>query len=133
MKILITGSRDWTDYQIVFNALVKYYDDKPIIIHGAARGADRISGQIAYGLGYDVLKYPAEWDIYGKSAGPIRNSQMLTENPDIDFVLAFNDDLLNSKGTKDMVSKSIKAGRPVTLFSKECPDGQILSQNQFIP
>ena len=76
-------------------------------------GVDKTAGHLAdklYGMKVEV--YPANWTEYGPSAGPIRNQQMLDEGkPDV--VVFFHSDLKNSKGTKDMVRRSIKAGIPV--------------------
>ena len=53
-----------------------------------------------------VIKFPAEWDKYGKAAGVLRNQQMLDEGyPDL--VVYFHKDLENSKGTKDMVTRAV--------------------------
>jgi UDP-N-acetylmuramoylalanine-D-glutamate ligase len=48
--------------------------------------------------------YPAKWDLHGKSAGPIRNQQMLDTG--VDLVIAFP----GGKGTAHMVSIAKKAG-----------------------
>lgn len=55
--------------------------------------------------------YPALWNKYGKSAGPIRNQQML------DIVYAFTYDLENSRGTRDMVLRARKTKIPVILYN----------------
>ena len=49
--------------------------------------------------------YPADWELHGKSAGPIRNQQMLIEGKP-DLVLAFP----GGKGTAHMVSIAKKKG-----------------------
>jgi hypothetical protein len=90
-----------------------------VIIHGGARGADRIAGEVAMALGFVIRVYPADWVIHGKAAGPIRNSEMLRkehylEEP-IDLCLAFTWDLAISRGTHDMVQKARKAHIEVQL------------------
>jgi len=79
------------------------------LIHGAAKGADVMAGDWASSFGIPVEEYSADWDAYGKAAGPVRNQQMLTEGkPDV--VLAFPTvDLSTSKGTRSMVTKAIVA------------------------
>jgi hypothetical protein len=72
----------------------------------------KISRVIAGELGCLVQPYPADWEKYGKAAGSIRNSEMLTKGKP-HGVLAFHNDLVNSKGTKNMVVQSLKAGIPV--------------------
>ncbi len=51
-----------------------------------------------------------------KAAGPIRNQQMLDEEPDIDLVIAIHEDPTLGKGTRDMVSRARKAKKPVHIF-----------------
>lgn len=87
-----------------------------VIIQGGARGADLIArDRCAY---HDIKfqTFPAEWDRYGKAAGPIRNQQMLDEGKP-DCVIAFHDDIENSRGTKDMVERARKAGLTVHVES----------------
>jgi len=64
------------------------------------------------------LEFPARWDLYGRAAGPLRNSQMLKEGKP-NLVIAFHDNLDSSKGTKDMVNKSLKDNIEVILISKK--------------
>jgi len=44
---------------------------------------------------------------------------MLKDNPDIDLVVAFHDDIENSKGTKHMVNIAQKNGIKTLLFEKK--------------
>lgn len=82
------------------------------IIHGMARGADRMGGEYAKVHGIPVLEFPALWNQYGNRAGPIRNAQMLKEGqPDV--VVAFRGP--NSRGTQNMINQARKAGIPVTV------------------
>jgi len=98
-RILICGDReykDWTQIRDYLDTISR----TTIIIHGGARGADSIAGNLAISLKMKVIKFPAEWDKYGKGAGLIRNQQMLDEgHPDL--VIYFHKDIENSKGTKD--------------------------------
>ena len=84
------------------------------IIHGGASGADNLAGEAAKELGFEVEVYPADWKTYGKSAGPIRNRQMINQRPDL--VWAFHDNLRDSKGTKDMVRVARQLGYKVTIY-----------------
>lgn len=145
-NILITGDRNWTEYPVIFEALTKAWDEwatatvvnltqdreignksrNVMVIHGAARGADTLAGKAAWMLGFGIRVYPADWNKYKRGAGPIRNSLMIKENK-IDLVLAFHDDLKNSKGTKDMVGKALELGRPVRLYKS---DGSFIELTQ---
>jgi YspA, cpYpsA-related SLOG family len=116
VKILCTGSRHWKRVGVVNNVLkgviAKHGDPANIlIIHGACRGADTIVDRCARKLGFQVKAYPAAWDQYGDGAGPMRNRQMLDENPDVEFIIAFHDDIENSAGTKHMCSYALIKGK----------------------
>jgi hypothetical protein len=45
--------------------------------HGGARGADAAIDQAASRLGWPVQILRAQWSLYGRGAGPVRNRQML--------------------------------------------------------
>mgnify|MGYP002712303011 CR=1 FL=1 len=110
MRMLITGSRDYKDKEIIIDAIEKYlgneYIEDVIIIEGGARGADRIAQQHALDMGYIVETYPANWDKYGKKAGSIRNQEMVDSGADI--CLAFP--LEGSIGTYDCIRRAKKSG-----------------------
>jgi YspA, cpYpsA-related SLOG family len=111
MNILICGSLDWNDFPTIKKYLeeVKNQSQAVItIIHGGCKGADSIGGYLAQQLGFQVRVFKADWNKYGKAAGPIRNQQMLVEGSP-NLVVAFHNDLENSKGTLDMVSRARKA------------------------
>lgn len=119
MKLLVCGDRNWNDYDALKRAIIAI--GPTVIIEGEAKGADKMSRQIAEELGINVMPFPADWQKYGRAAGPIRNAQQLKEgNPDL--VLAAHNDLVSSKGTKDMVKRSLKAGKPVLL----CESGFVI-------
>jgi len=105
MSILITGDRNYSDIKTIetsFNAIKDIFSpDSTTVIHGGCRGADTLSGDIAIKKGYKVKVFSAEWDKYGKGAGPIRNKQMVSFHSDV--VLIFHNDLKNSRGTKNCV------------------------------
>lgn len=116
MRLLVCGSRDWTNRQAIRRELTPL-SKNTVVIHGFSRGADRIAGEIAYGLGLDLTIFPANWNRYGKPAGVIRNQRMLDEGkPDI--VYAFHHNLDESTGTADMVERAKKAGIPVAVFDE---------------
>ena len=114
VKVLVTGARDWTNQEAVYRELDSFPDDT-IVIEGGAAGADRCAKVAAIRLAFGIHTHLADWAKYGKAAGPIRNAEMLKEQPDI--VIAFHTDLEHSKGTKDMVTKAIAAGIPVRLIT----------------
>ena len=76
------------------------------IIHGDAKGADKAADRCAKKWGWTVERYPADWNTYGKSAGIIRNTQMLDLQPD--KVIAFWDG--KSRGTLHTITEAQKRG-----------------------
>jgi hypothetical protein len=116
MKLLVCGDRNWTRRDVIKWALAQLQPDD-VVIHGACRGADLMAAACAQSMGIETRAYPAKWDELGRRAGPIRNQQMLSENPDIGLAFAFHDDMENSRGTADMVRRLRKAGIPVSVMT----------------
>lgn len=110
-RLLVCGDRHWGDKEMVWAELDKYYElhgRELLIISGGAKGADTIAQGWAIANHIDhLIRYP-RWDEEGKSAGPKRNARMLKHRPD--KVLAFHDDIKESKGTRDMVTKAKRSG-----------------------
>lgn len=105
-RILVTGSREWTDRFIISAALFDFPPGTKLC-HGGAKGADAIAAVVATEYGFEVTEYPARWSEHGKRAGPIRNQNMLDDfKPTL--VLAFP--LPQSVGTYDMIRRAKKAG-----------------------
>ena len=99
-RILVCGGRDFNDTSFIYNTLDGLLRINPIevVIEGDARGVDRIAGYWARKNNLINLKFRADWVRYGKSAGYIRNRQMLDEGlPDL--VVAFP----GGKGTESMI------------------------------
>lgn len=117
MRILICGSRKWTEEELIRVALSKYKPSDTIITGGCS-GADSIAHKIAVELKLQTEVYPVsstEWKKYGPAAGPIRNRRMLTEGkPDI--VLAFPKKGEANKGTTNMIELAEKAKIPVAKY-----------------
>lgn len=121
VRVLVSGDRHWTDKWIVeriLDGIRDCYAPRFTLIEGCARGADH-AAEVWAGkreLSKSHEHYPARWDDHGRATGPIRNRQMLTEGKPT-IVIAFHDDLENSKGTKDMVNAAKKAAVPVYVVS----------------
>ena len=137
MRILITGSRDWSDKETIRQALLSFTaeveDPNTVcIIHGGcSTGADFIANHLALEYGFRLEVVEADWNAFGRSAGPKRNAEMVRRGADI--CLAF----LNycskkncsisfghySHGAKDCLSLAARAGIPVQPYcsNKNCP------------
>jgi len=113
VRVLVCGDRKYSNYIRVKQALQAV---KPtLVIEGEAKGADSLGREAAEYLGIPVMKFPAQWDSYGRAAGPIRNKQMLEEGKP-DLVLAFHTNIAESKGTKNMIKIAKEAGIKVILI-----------------
>lgn len=106
MRILVCGSRHFNDYRLLAETLDKIRGITQII-EGEAKGADTLARYYAERRGIEVRKFPADWQTYGKAAGPVRNKQILDEGKP-DMVLAFR--APNSRGTQNMIDQAEKAG-----------------------
>lgn len=128
MRILVTGSRVWTREDLVRGAISQYLADvtpEPdwtdiVIIHGACpTGADLHAARWAYDFDVRQETYPANWEMYGKRAGPFRNQQMVDAGADV--CLAFP--LGASHGTRDCMRRAQQAGIYVKSFEDPAIDG----------
>ena len=110
-RVVVCGSRHWTDYNYILDAL-KLYRPK-VVVEGGAPGADLLARKAALELGMEVEQFDADWKHKGPSAGPERNTEMLTTgHPDL--VLVFSDEM--GPGTSDTVNKALFAGIPFLVF-----------------
>lgn len=113
--LLICGSRTVNDALTVKESirsyLLKKSPEKYRVIHGACSGVDELAGIVAKELGFNVTEYPANWDKYGKAAGPRRNSKMVKIATK---VLALPGP--NSRGTHDTIKKAKDANIPVLIL-----------------
>lgn len=113
MRVLVCGGRNFTYKDFVFRFLNHYHKQHKIttLIHGNASGVDSLAKTWAMTYKIPSVKsYPANWKKHGKSAGFVRNQQMLDEGkPDV--VIAFD----GGKGTRNMITISKKANIPVVI------------------
>ncbi|WP_218040227.1 DUF2493 domain-containing protein [Actinomadura sp. WMMB 499] len=125
MKLVVTGSRDWGDWYLVWNALDVFtaMAKKVTLVHGnCPTGADKQADLWSEKASWPtrpvkVLRYPAQWELHGKAAGPIRNQQMVDENLDADYVLAFP--LGESRGTRGCMEYARKEGLTVVNLGEK--------------
>lgn len=137
-RILITGSRDWTDEQAILDAIIdaaadKYAPEQVTIVHGACpTGADALADRIARRLGCKPERHPADWQActaecrhglrrtrdgreYCPQAGHRRNQEMVDLGAHV--VLAFQRN--QSRGTQDCVDRARAAGLTVVLKEEQ--------------
>lgn len=107
MRLLVTGGRDYHDYN-AFLLAVQILPKPDCIIHGNAKGADNLADKYGLSVGIPVIRVPAEWDYYGNAAGMIRNEWMITLlSPTYCMALP------GGRGTSGMVNLCIKNNIPV--------------------
>ncbi len=114
-RVVIAGCRDYNDYDeakryIDFCLSHIRKENHIVIVSGCASGADAMGERYAQENGFDVEKYPAEWEKYGRSAGPRRNMKMAEVS---DYVICFWDG--ESRGTKSMISYAKQYGKPIKI------------------
>jgi len=107
-SVMVTGSRNWNKVKIIEDelSLVNSLHKEILLIEGSSKGADLIAKNYAIRNNWKVKSYPAEWNKYGKAAGPIRNKQMLDCKPDL--ILAFP--TKESVGTKGVIRMAREKG-----------------------
>jgi hypothetical protein len=117
--IIICGSRTWDDPAPIRRLLtaIKANVENPVVIHGAAKGADRLAATIATELEIESIAFPADWDTHGKAAGMIRNKEMLNY-PGVTHVFAFRVGKA-SRGTDNMLRIARAAGKYTGVYSTQ--------------
>lgn len=103
MRTIIAGSREGVTYKDIVQAVEQCGWMPTTIICGGARGADALGDAWAKSMGVPVEYYPADWNQYGRQAGPIRNSQMAKNS---EALIAVWDGF--SRGTKNMIEMAAK-------------------------
>lgn len=116
MILLICGDREWNNIAPIQDRLELLIElgIKPVVIHGNCRGADKLADKAAKRLGLPVFACDANWEVYDKAAGPIRNGWMADMKPDL--VWAFYVNIAQSKGTKNMVNQAKARQIPTVVF-----------------
>ena len=114
-RVVIAGCRDYYNYDeakpyIDFCLSNIRKENNIVIVSGCASGADAIGERYAFENKLKVEKYPADWKIYGRSAGPRRNKQMAEV---CDYVICFWDG--ESKGTRSMIELARRYNKPVKI------------------
>ncbi len=112
MIICISGDRNpiLEYYSKIKKQLLLYSQDHvPClckVLVGDCSGVDTFVQIICIELKIPFTVFKADWKTYGKRAGYLRNKKMIDEKPDL--VLAFHNDIQNSKGTKMMIKLAEK-------------------------
>lgn len=118
-RILVTGSRDWTNRDVIYRALASAWDrvgrdPATVLVQGECHlgGADQIAAEVWRSWGLPVEGHPAEMGPSGHILGPARNRRMVDLGADV--CLAFP--LPSSRGTRNCMRLAREAGIPVEVF-----------------
>lgn len=105
-KIAVIGSRDFPNQYLV-ERVVYLFPRNWIVVSGGARGVDTWAAETAKHHRRKTEVKHAEWGKYGKSAGFIRNNEIVRS---ADLVIAFWSG--NSKGTKHTIQLAKYLNKP---------------------
>lgn len=117
-RVLITGSRTWTDTTPIRRALREQWADGAVLVSGACRrGADQLAEQVWAAWGGQVERHPADWHRHGRCAGFRRNEAMVALGADV--CLAFILD--ESRGASHTAALAEAAGIPTLRYQRTTP------------
>ena len=110
MKYIIAGGRDFNNHRVLEKVL-KNFTDIDTVISGCAQGADTLGAEWAATHHIAIQTFPAYWNVYGKTAGFIRNAEM---GEYADALIAFWDG--KSKGTAHMIKTMKRNNKPYWVY-----------------
>lgn len=111
-RVIVCGSRHWNDRKKIADRLFELPPHATTIVHGGARGADRIAGQEAEKLGLLVEVHKPDYERWSKKYAPIERNQRMADLG-ADLCIAFWKD--GSSGTRDMIERAKERGIPVEV------------------
>jgi hypothetical protein len=112
VKVIVAGSRSWTDEASIHrslegtHALFSFTE----VVSGGCKGPDTFGENWARSKGIPVKVFPADWAKHGRAAGPIRNGEMADY---ADALIVFWDGY--SRGTMNMLEHARKQGLAFTI------------------
>lgn len=111
MRVIIAGGRDLTEYYEVCKAVHRSGFEITEVVSGGARGADTLGELWAEANRVPVKQFPADWKTHGRSAGPIRNSDMA------DYADALIAIPTGGPGTRNMIAQAKARGLKVHIHT----------------
>lgn len=122
-RVIIAGSRSFNDQDLfdntIHDVLLSYYTEELEIVSGGCTGADRMGEEYAEEWDIPLRVFNADWDAYGKAAGPIRNEQMAKYAAEADEGILIAFPIGESKGTRNMISLARQYGLRVIVIESE--------------
>ncbi len=108
MRVIIAGTRSFRNDAVVREAIKQSGFPITEIVSGGSKGVDESAERIAAENAITLRQFPANWQQYGKGAGPKRNLEMSVY---ADALISVWDG--ESRGTKHMIEIMRRAGKPV--------------------
>jgi hypothetical protein len=102
MKTIIAGCRNIDNEILVWGVIKQSGIRITEVVSGGAKGVDKLGEDWANFIKVPVKLFPAQWDKYGKVAGPMRNEKMAEY---ADALIAIWDG--KSSGTRNMINTAI--------------------------
>lgn len=115
-RIIVAGSRTIQSDRVVEQRISRVLEGKPqstvpVFVTGDAKGVDQSAQVFADTFNFEHRLFEAEWETYGKAAGPKRNREMADF---ADTLIAIWDG--SSRGTESMIEEALKAGLEIHIF-----------------
>lgn len=122
-KVVVAGSRTFTDYQLLRDKLDFYLQNlkDPIILHGGAEGADRLAARYAEWHWWTQWVFHPDYSKGPKFAPILRNTEMAVagaQGPGKGALIAFWDGF--SRGTAHMIETAREHGLIVKIVRFKC-------------
>lgn len=116
-RVLVTGSRDWTDPVTIRTALAtEWGEGHAVLVSGACpQGADRIAEIFWTRWGGRVERHPADWARHGRAAGFHRNTAMVAAGATICLAFIRN----ASRGASHTARLAETAGIPTRRYEQD--------------
>ncbi len=109
MKVAITGSRQFKNYELFKKIMEQYAIDATHIISGGAKGADQLAERYAKENGLLLTVIRPDYQSYSSKYAPLQRNGKIVQQADL--VLAFYANGKRSGGTFDAAKKAIAAGK----------------------
>lgn len=111
MKLAIIGSREFNDYEFLCKSLEPIKSMVQLVVSGGAKGADELGERWANENNIPTLIFYADWKKHGKSAGFIRNIDIIKN---CDAVVAYQ--VNQSKGTQHSLNLAKEHSKKIRVF-----------------
>ncbi len=120
MRILVTGSRNWTDERVVARALASLsslQDMQPFaVVHGGAKGADSLAEAWCQRWKVPTEVHKPDYKAYPGPVAPLRRNDAMLDSG-IDLVVAFRLGTPTHGGTQYTIDGAAKRRIPTIIYA----------------